>query len=87
MQYIVGRKRTCEKCIYVLCFIFAINLTICEKINKFKNTKHIFLSGLMSRSLSESDLSELDGMELTHEAEKSQEALPSSGRREHLPAR
>jgi hypothetical protein len=41
----------------------------------------------MSRSLSESDLSELDGMELAHEAEKSQDALPSSGRREHLAAR
>jgi hypothetical protein len=49
--------------------------------------KHVFRLGLMSRSLSESDLSELDGMEIAHDAEKSQETLPSSGRREHLPAR
>jgi hypothetical protein len=46
----------------------------------------VFRPGMMSRSLSESDLSELDGMEVVRH-EESLDTLPSSGRLQHLQTR
>jgi hypothetical protein len=56
-------------------------------IKFFSLKKKHLLPGLMSRSLSESDLSELDGVEITREEESRDTSLPSSGGIQHLQPR